>query len=63
MKTVRTLSDRQGMGWASAVTHCVHGHPLSGDNLIVRAEGWRNCRQCMNEAARRYQARKARCNG
>jgi hypothetical protein len=27
-------------------THCVHGHPYSGDNLIVRGNGWRVCREC-----------------
>lgn len=26
-------------------THCIHGHPLSGDNLIVR-DGKRACRTC-----------------
>lgn len=35
------------------LTHCKHGHELSGGNLIVRPEGWRHCRTCRNEAARR----------
>lgn len=27
-------------------THCIHGHPLSGDNLIRRKDGRRLCRTC-----------------
>lgn len=35
--------------------HCKYGHPLSGDNLIVRAGGQRGCRICKKRAdARRY---------
>lgn len=34
-------------------THCPHGHPYSGDNLCARANGTRECRACMREAARR----------
>jgi len=36
-------------------THCIHGHPLSGPNLYVRANGGRVCRTCLyrrNEEAR-----------
>lgn len=39
------------------LTHCKHGHPLSGDNLYMTPDGRRNCRACRREAARRYQAR------
>jgi len=28
-------------------THCVHGHPLSGDNLIIAKNGHRKCRACI----------------
>lgn len=39
-------------------THCVHGHPLSGDNLVL-IDGARRCRQCRREASRRaYRKRK-----
>jgi hypothetical protein len=38
-------------------THCPHGHPYSGDNLIVRADGSRQCRACRNRITRAYQAR------
>lgn len=27
-------------------THCKRGHPLSGKNLYVRPDGWRECRAC-----------------
>lgn len=27
-------------------THCVHGHPLSGDNIWVSPQGWRRCLTC-----------------
>lgn len=31
---------------ANRRTHCIHGHPLSGDNLYVRPNGQRACREC-----------------
>lgn len=27
-------------------THCVHGHPLDGDNVRVDRRGWRRCVEC-----------------
>jgi hypothetical protein len=30
----------------SIKSHCASGHPLSGANLFVRADGYRGCRQC-----------------
>jgi hypothetical protein len=48
-----------GMDWRRKVTtHCAQGHEYTPDNTLWRAEGWRNCRACMNEAAKRYQAKK-----
>lgn len=42
-----------------AKTHCIKGHPLSGGNLLLRANGkWRRCRICNNEHARAYWRRK-----
>lgn len=39
-------------------THCPHGHPYSGHNLIVR-RGKRECRTCVyTRNARRRQAKK-----
>lgn len=34
---------------------CKRGHPLAGDNLIIKTTGHRNCRRCVNDrkAARR----------
>jgi hypothetical protein len=42
-------------------THCKRGHPLTGRNLILRANQ-RNCRTCKNlrDNARRKQVRRAR---
>ena len=37
-------------------THCPQGHPLSGDNLRTRREGWRSCRECVNGAKREKRA-------
>lgn len=37
-------------------THCANGHPLSGDNLILRANGARRCRTCKNARERAYYA-------
>lgn len=36
--------------------HCKRGHPLSGDNLIVYPNGYRNCRECRNMADRQRRA-------
>jgi len=38
-------------------THCKHGHPLSGDNLIV-TKRQRFCRACRRRRHEEYQARK-----
>ena len=38
----------------AAQTHCVNGHPLSGDNLIVE-NGRRQCRACRRERDRKRQ--------
>lgn len=29
-------------------THCIHGHPLSGDNLYTTKQGKRHCKTCTN---------------
>lgn len=39
-------------------THCVKGHPLSGDNLYTRGDGGRICRECNRIAALAYYHRK-----
>lgn len=38
-------------------THCVRGHPLSGDNLYLHPGGQRVCRQCSKDAGLRYKAK------
>lgn len=37
--------------------HCIHGHPLYGDNLYVRTDGKRICRTCANRRRREAYAR------
>jgi hypothetical protein len=42
----------------AAATHCPAGHPYEGDNLRVRANGDRVCKQCHRDKERaRWQAR------
>lgn len=45
-------------------THCIHGHPLSGDNLyIAPSDGRRQCRRCKYDVVLRIAAkRKAQIN-
>lgn len=40
-------------------THCRHGHPYSGDNLYLYANGHRACRTCNRAKAARRRAAKA----
>lgn len=40
-------------------TECLRGHSLSGDNLIVRASGYRNCRECIRMRDRARTARRS----
>lgn len=35
-------------------THCIRGHPLTGDNLYVDPRGKRECRICRRRAQTRY---------
>lgn len=39
-------------------THCPQGHEYVGYNIKWKKNGARDCRECMNEANRRYRARK-----
>lgn len=41
-----------------AQTHCKRGHPLSGDNLMIRTNGSRRCRECVRVRARALNARR-----
>lgn len=43
-------------------THCIHGHPLTGENLYVRPDNeGRQCRACRQEAMRRFYTRRRQC--
>lgn len=47
-------------------THCAHGHPFEGHNLIIRScpDGSRRvCRTCANRAAAKRQRRRAERRG
>lgn len=46
LRGVGQLADR------ARQTVCKHGHPLTGDNVKVRKEGWRQCRECNRRIAR-----------
>ncbi len=37
---------RQGYNWSKEKTHCIRGHVLFGDNLKIRKNGTRECREC-----------------
>lgn len=45
-------------------THCKRGHPLSGDNVATKPNGWRSCRVCQrihsNKSAQRPDAKLAK---
>lgn len=47
-------NQRKGAG----LTHCRNGHPYDEVNTHLDTRGWRTCRACNREAARRYKARK-----
>ena len=57
--TPRPIADniRRGRGnkWSlnAAKTHCSHGHPFDEANTSVDTRGWRKCKTCAREAARR----------
>lgn len=47
-------------------THCKHGHPMSGDNLRLRAVGNRICRvckACSKESVYRVRAKRRATRG
>lgn len=41
----------------AAQTHCVNGHPLSGENLFRQHSGGRRCRTCNANSKRRWEKR------
>jgi hypothetical protein len=48
----------KGRHWNQKKTHCIHGHPLFGDNLYIKPDGKRTCRKCVSESVKKYQKRK-----
>lgn len=38
----------------SKKTHCIHGHPLNGDNLYVEPDRRRGCRKCRSVASQKH---------
>lgn len=51
-ENVRRANERLGRkpGPHALKTHCVHGHPLEGDNIKIReSDGQRLCRQCARD--------------
>lgn len=44
---------------AKRKTHCLHGHPLSGDNVLLTRDGWRQCRACASERKNTFKQRRA----
>lgn len=54
---VNTLRGETLQAKNAAKTHCLRGHALAGENLIVRPDGTRNCRECRRERARQSHQR------
>lgn len=40
-------------------THCGKGHPFSGENLFIKTDGTRACRECSRTRQRRYDQARA----
>lgn len=53
----RARSWEYGAAMQREKTHCVQGHPYSGDNLRVCKNGKRACRTCEREYTRQYRLR------
>lgn len=57
----RQVNVVRGVSFAAdnaAKTHCIHGHPFSGNNLRIGSNGRRCCKACDAAATRRYLKRK-----
>jgi hypothetical protein len=53
LRSPNTITSRH-----AARTHCNHGHEFTAANTGHSKEGWRFCRQCSRDSARRYSQRK-----
>ena len=47
----------------AAKTHCKSGHPFAGDNLFIRANGMRECRQCIRDRRNASYAKQKKMKG
>ena len=63
LELVTPAENRARSGNPSAVharkAYCKHGHVLSGDNLYVTPQGWRQCRTCLKVARQRHLNRRS----
>jgi hypothetical protein len=55
---INRLRGRSMPALNAAKTHCKHGHPFDAANTYVDKHGHRDCRTCITDAQRRYNARK-----
>ncbi len=53
---LRSWSGWQGGTPNSQKTHCIHGHPLSGENLRIDKDGKRRCKECGRTNWRKWSA-------
>lgn len=57
MNGVNNLRGNSPWALNAKKTHCVNGHPLSGENLRLVSGGARACKTCVRENTRRWRAR------
>lgn len=57
-KRTNTLRGVGGPAVNAKKTHCIHGHPFSGENLWVERTGSRHCRTCHRNSQARFTAAK-----
>jgi hypothetical protein len=61
---VTTARENLARGIKGALTtHCPKGHAYAGDNLVIRYNGWRQCRKCKLECDRRRYAENLASSG
>jgi hypothetical protein len=60
LRTEQRDKVKAGPKWHANKTHCPQGHPYSGDNLVIKKSGSRQCRICRNRQAAEAQVRKRR---
>lgn len=53
-----TSAENTKRGREATKTHCKSGHPFAGNNLVIRFNGRRDCRECGLVRWRAYRQRK-----